>query len=737
MSLLQTTEIKPASYLADLMAGGLAAMDNFLLCIAFAALLFGGSLEPYLGPGLSLFLIGCAITATVVALTSGLACNIAGTQEKAPAILAGSTLLVTLQDARLGSSDEHMITVVVLIALTTFLFGAVLLLVARFNLGRFIQLIPFPVICGFLIGAGCLLVLAALKLVLNPAEGIFAALYGLSASQGWLLAAAILAGIALFTVMRLVPGSVTLPVAIVLMVAGFYGIALFSGHDMDILRQTGWLFDVRMSQSGNSFDFLEAVPDVGMVLSALPLVLSVVFLSVVAAMMNLRALDISDLGPLDLRRELRSHGKANVVAALAGGLPGYSMVGLTVLGARFGASSRLAGLTVGGLCLLSVYIGTEIVAWLPKFIVSAIMLVVAFEFFNDWLVRQVRFLGRVDLAIVVIIAVVITLFGFLEGIAVGILISSVVFVIEYARIPVIDRIETLAERGSPVQRAPAAQEYLREVGKSAIIYRLKGYLFFGSASRACEQIRQDVLRRGGIVRHVVLNLGYVHGADVSTLQSLTRLTQFLDSQRITLTLCGVSLRRKSFIGGRFQDFPSVEFAATTSDAAEMLEDRLMVGWSENMGRDDDSGLQGLMRLCDTEARAKALYAHLPKGHFKDGDVVFHQGDADQSVLLIDRGRVEIVHQGGADRRRTRIRTFLPGVMIGEMAYYLGHGVRTASAIARGQTDVCYLSLPALRQFAKDREECLRLEAAFHELMAAMMAERLDFLNQRVEMLEHQ
>ena len=727
--------------LGDVSIGALAGVDQVLMCLAFTAMLFGGVLSPFAGVGLLLLLVGNAIIAAIVTFMSGLPINLATAQEKAPAIMAASAVAVALQTDATGSAAQAALTLVVLIGLTTVLFGATLLLIAQYDLARMMQYLPFPVVCGFLLGAGWLLFEAGVFMQTGIALS-WAHLPDLLSAEvliRWLPSVGI--ALVLFALIRRVPGSLTLPISIAVVVIVFYLFAFWFGMTPEMLRQEGWTFASAETGSGSFQALFRVAPDWALIGNAIPVVFTVTFISLITAMMNLTVIDAAITERLDQCHEIKTLGVANVFSGLVGGLPGYSMIGFTLIAHRAGATTRWVGMTAALLSLAAV--GVEFAVWVPKLVIATIVMLIVLEFFHDWLLRQVKALGWLDSAIVLMILGVIVVYGFLPGIVFGLLVTSVLFVVRYSRVPPIGRVETLAGRGSSLQRAPLDQRVLMRTGRGVMIYSLRGYLFFGSISRVCGSIHDDVEAREGEVTDVIIDFEHTHGADVSTVIALRQLLHYLRAMDITLTLAGLDWDVRALFEKRLGTDVPVHWAATADAAAESLEETLLSRHHDRPmvpAADPDNRAAGqrmvsaFLELNGSDDGLGGLIDQLEIRVYRDGDVIFRQGDPDSGVVLITQGRIDIVRQDPTGLGVTRLRSFLPGATVGEMAYYLGHGRRTATAVAKGRTTVCYLSLPILQGLARSAEEGSELEIAFHRAMARVLAERLEFQSARAAAL---
>jgi SulP family sulfate permease len=127
------------------------------------------------------------------------------------------------------------------------------------------------------------------------------------------------------------------------------------------------------------------------------------------------------------------------------------------------------------------------------------------------------------------------------------------------------------------------------------------------------------------------------------------------------------------------------------------------------------------------AQGARLMTYLEKVEVAEGEYLIRQGGEEGDLYLIERGKVS-VYRECPDGSRLRLRTLGRGTAIGELGLYLKTG-RTASAIADSPTTT-YRLAPSDLVRMKDEEPILA--AAFHEMIARMLAERLVSKDRSIE-----
>lgn len=179
-----------------------------------------------------------------------------------------------------------------------------------------------------------------------------------------------------------------------------------------------------------------------------------------------------------------------------------------------------------------------------------------------------------------------TLWDFVIGVLLGIIISSIFFVIQASRHNSIRSITSGSAALSSVRRPSAHRAYLREACKQTTILRLQGFLFFGTIARVEEAIRGVMHVEGegwrvNPVRFLVLDMSMVPGVDMSAAEAFVRVYRILEARRVTLVFCGFgrespvgeALRNVGIFGER-----GVELFGTLGDAMEWTENGYLRAW---------------------------------------------------------------------------------------------------------------------------------------------------------------
>jgi len=470
------------------------------------------------------------------------------------------------------------------------------------------------------------------------------------------------------------------------------------------------------------------------ILTQLDKIAAVVALSLISLLLNISALEVAVKQDIDMNRELRSTGWLNLFAGFFGSTVGYPALSLTVLTHRLNAKTRLAGvfasLVAGGTLLF----GADALSYFPKPILGGILLFMGLSFLTEWVIDARTRLPRIDYLLVLMILIAIASFGFLEGIAVGVLAAVVMFVVSYSRINAVKHTLSGVNYHSKVERPLVHRQSLQERGGEILILRLQGFIFFGTAQKLLDQIRErlatpDQLR----LRFVILDFRQVVLLDSSAVFSITRMKQLAEAQNIQMVWTNLSPAIEHLLekGGLIDETDESFITLPTLDhGLEWCENRIlaMEGVTDLTGFFEKFEKQlhhAMPDLKDT----KRLMKYLERMEVEEGDYLMRQGEEPKEMYFVESGLVSAQLEL-PDGKLMRLRSMRGGTTVGEMGMYLGN-TRTASVVADRPSTVYKLSRNALKEMKKNDPE---LAAMLHQWIAKLLAERLAENNRTIEAL---
>jgi SulP family sulfate permease len=286
-------------------------------------------------------------------------------QETTAILIAGAVAAVTA--GPLAVSPALGPTVAVLAPFATAVTGLFAYLCGRFRLGNVARFMPYPVLGGFLAASGYVLVAGAIGLVLGIHLDIWrvAAQVAPGAVTRWL--PWMLVAVGMVVLLRRVRHEMALPVAMAAITVGFYGWLYLTGTSLSVAEEAGLLLgpfpdgDARLPNAAA----LLVDADWRAILSQSPTILAIAGLTVLGTLLNTSGLELAMDRRTDINRDLGTTGIVNLVAAAGGGMPGYPMIGETLLGVRLGLRGATAGLAVATVCGLAAVYGVAVLGILP------------------------------------------------------------------------------------------------------------------------------------------------------------------------------------------------------------------------------------------------------------------------------------------------------------------------------------------------------------------------------------
>ena len=715
---------RTTALLTSLLAGLIVGIVVVIVAISFAVLIFSGELARFTPNGIGLALYTAAVMAGLIALTSSFQGMIATPQDVPAAITALIAAAVAASLPATSGDPEILATVVAAIALTSLATGLFFLMLGLFKLGGLSRFIPYPVIGGFLAGTGWLLIKGSIGVLAGVPLSLrnLPALLETDTVIRWL--PGFVFGVVLLLVLRRTSHYLALPAMLVGAIALFFVLLLATGTSIAEATARGWLLGP--FPGGDIWRPLgpAALSEVhwGAILTEAPSMLAVMLAGMIALLLNATGLELVVQRDVDLDRELRAAGAANVVAGLGGGMVGFQTLALSALGHRMAPDNRVVGLVSAGLCAGCLVFGSTLLTLFPKPVLGGLLLFLGLAFLVEWVYDAWFRLPRVDYFVVLVILLAIAAAGFLESVGLGIAIAVVLFVVNYSRIDVVKHSLSGASYKSNVQRPPKHSRALRVHGHELFILQLQGFVFFGTANQLVERLKYRIGEAGlPAVRFLLLDFRLVSGIDSSAVLGFVKMRQLAENQDVGLIFAQTPPEIRSQLennGIREGVDGGVRWFPELDRAVEWCEDQILLA-REIAPQEPFLPLAERLARIFASDETSELMKYLEKAEVPAGHVLMRQDDPPDDLYLIESGRVT-VQMELADGRAARLLTLGAGTAVGQEELYLG-GSRTASVITEAPSTVYRLSAGALHRMETDEPQ---LAIALHHFMARILTERL-------------
>jgi SulP family sulfate permease len=701
--------------------------------LSFATLIFAGSLSGQAVRATALPLFG-GLALGLVALFSNFKASVSIPQDTPTAILAPTAAAMAVSLAGAGP-EVSFATVAAAMGLSTLATAVVFLLLGRFRLGDLGRFMPYPVIGGFLAGTGWLLLSGSFGIMTGAALHLdmLDRLVTIEALLKWVPGAAM--ALILFFGLRRYRNFLILPGTLGLSLALFFLFLHVSGLDLDGARAQGLLLQTGGEAPGwPAFGLKDlALVRWDVILSQAGPLLTIPLLASISLLLNASGVELGSRRDVDLNRELVVNGLGNLVGGLGCSHAGYTTLSLSLFGANTGAYSRLVGLTSAAVCGAVLFLGAGFVGASPRFLLGGLVFFIGLATLWDWLVDGWRRMPLSDYILVLGILLVIVHFGFLTGVGVGLAAAIGLFVVNYSRISVVREQSDGARMRSTVERPVPHERILREHGGRIAVFRLQGFLFFGTANALLARLTARMHDTAQPLLCILLDFRQVFGFDISALNSFHRLAQVARTRNVHMVLTAAPSRFLVQLGrAAGPDAEAFQIREDLDRGLEWCEDRLLEAELEEMerrraqgGQDDFflSVVDDLMLHLEQKERfeeiAERLGPWLEERTYKPGEVIIAQGRPLEGLFLLLRGTArEYVERENV--ASLRLRTMGPGATAGELGAASGRpALSSVAALSE-----CRVGLLPAARLARLEQEDPALALDLHKLLGELLEQRL-------------
>ena len=325
-------------------------------------------------------------------------------------------------------------TVVVLIALMKshgleYVFAAVALagvlqiLVGVFKLGKFIRLVPNPVMYGFVNGLAVIIFMSQLEQFKTIVNGESTWLTGTALyTMAGLVALTIAIVLVLPKITKAVPASL---VAIVVVFGLVLGLGIETKTVEDIASVSGGFPPFHVPDIAFNFETLKVIFPYSLIMAAVGLTEGLLTLNLVDEMTGTRGKS---------NKECVAQGGANLLNGFFTGMGGCPMIAQTLVNLSAGARARLAGIVAAITILLIILFGAPVIGKLPVAALVGVMIMVAIGTFEWASFSIINKMPRHDIITGVLVAVItVWLHNLALAVLIGVIISALVFAWESAK----------------------------------------------------------------------------------------------------------------------------------------------------------------------------------------------------------------------------------------------------------------------------------------------------------------
>jgi len=638
-----------------------------------AALIFSGPLQSYTLAGTGMLIFGSLISCVVFALAGSLRGVLAGPHEIAAAAL-GSMSATVVASMAAAPVEATFMTMTTLVILTSVISAMVFFGIGISRLSYMLRFIPYPVAAGCFAGFGWILCVAALSMMSSmPLE--WQALPRLFDVQViWKWVPGIVFGVILTLVMRRGAGISVLIWSFLILTGVFHLILLVFDISIETARSAGLLWSGAGVTGGlwpafGLDDF--GLVDWNVIEGQMPAVLVVVLLMVLCLLLNSSILEVASGEEIDLDREFRVAGAAGVIAGAGGSPPGIHFPVLSTTSGKLGADTPWTGILTALWLGLTLIFGSAILELIPVSLTGGLLFFIGVDLLHTWVLKVRRRVGGMEYGVIILMAVVIAVFGFVEGVLTGMVASLFPLAIYLVRLePVVSEDSGTDHRSARIRSVPDRGILFVHAERIKIV-RLSGYMYFVINYRLMNHLKK-LMDQPPIPKFIVLDCREVRWFDASAINVLCTLLHTTRASGVQVVFAASPEQLQSSLShelpGELRD--RVWFEKNLDHALERCEDAIIASEARttDVNSDDDRYVllkrvgdeleDHLNRQIRFENLVEQLTPWLEKCAYESGEVLSGPDNLHDGMQLVVSGRVSVY-----DALDVRLHQYGPGNVV--------------------------------------------------------------------------
>jgi SulP family sulfate permease len=394
---------------------------------------------------------------------------------------AGATVIVLI--ALMKSSGLEYVFAAVALA------GILQIVVGLFKLGKFIRLVPQPVMYGFVNGLAVIIFMSQIEQfkVMVGGQSVW-----LAGNALYIMIALVLLTVAIVLffprITKAIPASL---VAIVVVFGLVLGFGINTKTVADIASVSGGFPPFHVPDIAFNLDTLKLIFPYSLIMASVGLTEGLLTLNLVDEITGTKGSG---------NKECIAQGSANLLNGFFFGMGGCPMIAQTLVNLSAGSRARLSGIIAALTILVIILFGAPVIERLPMAALVGVMIMVAVGTFEWISFRIVNKMPKHDIFVGILVAVItIFLHNLALAVLIGVIISALVFAWESAK-----RIR--------------AKKYIDKQGVKH--YEIYGPLFFASTANFIDKF--DVLNDPP---EVIIDFKESKIADMSAIDALNKITE--------------------------------------------------------------------------------------------------------------------------------------------------------------------------------------------------------------------
>ncbi|OUX37442.1 MAG: sodium-independent anion transporter [Kiritimatiellaceae bacterium TMED266] len=475
---------RPRNVKNDLLSGLTVALALVPEAVAFS---FVARVDPVIG------LYAAFMMGLITALFGGRPGMISGATGAVAVIYA--PLMIGLHEQGMAGIDaeSYLFTAVIMMGIIQVLFGL-------FRLGKFIRLVPHPVMLGFVNGLAIVIFMSQFEM--------FCVGHGESAHLLPLVPFAYMLGMTLLTMLislwlprftKAVPATLMAIVTVTLLAIGLKTVGIHDARTVLDFVQSMDSNKTTIAASLPTFSMPSVLFDITVLRMIFPYALLAAAVGLIESLMTLTLVDELTETRGRGNKECIGQGLANVVNGFFGGMGGCAMIGQSMINIRGGGRGRLSGVAAALFLLMFLLFLAPLVEMIPLAALTGVMFMVVIGTFEWSSIRILKKIPKMDAFVIVLVSTVTVIHDLAVAVLVGIIVSALGFAWEH---------------GKKMQASISMSE------SGAKIYHLESALFFGSA-----QSFKELFDLANDPEHIVIDFEQARVYDHSGIEAIENITR--------------------------------------------------------------------------------------------------------------------------------------------------------------------------------------------------------------------
>ncbi|WP_272006852.1 SulP family inorganic anion transporter [Roseovarius sp. ZX-A-9] len=408
-----------------------------------------------------------------------------------PGMISGATgaLAVVMVALVAQHGVEYLFATVVLMGIIQIVAGAL-------RWGKFIRLVPHPVMLGFVNGLAIVIFLAQMSqfkvpgTMSNTGHGMSGGVW-LSGTPLLMMLGLVGLTMAIIWITPRITRVIPAPLAGIGVVAG---LVIAFGLDVprvgDLASIQGGLPSFHVPMVPLNWATFEIILPYAVILAAIGLIESLLTLNLVGDITGKRG---------GASQECIAQGLANTLTGFFGGMGGCAMIGQSMINVKSGGRTRIAGVAAAIFLLIFILFAAKAIEQIPLAALVGVMFMVVIGTFAWNSLTILRKVPLTDAAVILLVTAVTVKYDLAIAVVVGVIVSALAYAWNNAK------------RIHAIERASVTE-------KGAKVYEIQGPLFFGSAAGFME-----IFDIEGDPEQVIVDFAASRVVDQSALQAIEAL----------------------------------------------------------------------------------------------------------------------------------------------------------------------------------------------------------------------